>query len=94
MEIAHTCWEPAGSEPHPTIIALHGWGASAFDLMGLAPYLGGGQFLVLCPQGPLEVPLGVEGAIGFGWFPLSANAPLVEAPIVSDGRLFRKNDPS
>lgn len=90
MEIAHTCYEPVGSGPHPTIIALHGWGASALDLMGLAPYLGGGQFLVLCPQGPLEVPLGVEGAVGFGWFPLSANAPLLEAPIEDAAALLER----
>lgn len=90
MEIAHTCYEPAGSGPHPTIIALHGWGASAFDLMGLAPYLGGGQFLVICPQGPLEVPLGVEGAVGFGWFPLSANAPLLEAPVEDAAALLER----
>jgi phospholipase/carboxylesterase len=90
VEIAHSCYEPAGPGPHPTIIALHGWGASALDLMGLAPYLGGGQFLVICPQGPLEVPLGVEGAIGFGWFPLSANAPLLETPIEEAAALLER----
>lgn len=81
MDLAHTLYEPAGAGPHPTIIALHGWGASAFDLVGLAPYLGGGQFQVICPQGPLEVPLGVEGAVGYGWFPLSAVQPAIEGPI-------------
>ncbi len=81
MDLAHTLYEPSGDGPHPTIIALHGWGASAFDLMGLAPYLGGGQFQVICPQGPLEVPLGMTGAVGFGWFPLSAVQPAVEGPI-------------
>jgi phospholipase/carboxylesterase len=74
-------YEPDGPGPHPTIVALHGWGASALDLMGLAPYLGGGQFQVICPQGPLEVPLGPPGAVGFGWFPLSATQPAVEGPI-------------
>ncbi len=43
VDLAHTLYEPATAGPHPTIIALHGWGASAFDLMGLAPYLGGGS---------------------------------------------------
>ena len=81
MDLAHTLYEPAGDGPHPTIIALHGWGASAFDLMGLAPYLGGGQFQVICPQGALEVPLGDTGAFGFGWFPLSAIQPAIEGPI-------------
>lgn len=81
MELAHTLYEPAGDGPHPTILALHGWGASAFDLVGLAPYLGGGQFQVICPQGPLEVPLGATGAVGYGWFPLSAVQPAIEGPI-------------
>ena len=81
MDLAHTLYEPEGDGPHPTIIALHGWGASAFDLMGLAPYLGGGRFQVICPQGPLEVPLGMTGAVGFGWFPLSAVQPAIEGPI-------------
>jgi phospholipase/carboxylesterase len=81
LDLAHTLYEPAGDGPHPTIIALHGWGASAFDLMGLAPYLGGGQFQVICPQGPLDVPLGTTGAVGFGWFPLSAVQSAIEGPI-------------
>jgi len=81
VELAHTCYEPDGAGPHPTIVALHGWGASAFDLLGLAPHLGGGRFLVICPQGPLEVPLGVEGMVGYGWFPLSAAQPAIEGPL-------------
>jgi len=81
VDLAHTLYEPEGDGPHPTIVALHGWGAGAFDLMGLAPYLGGGRFQVICPQGPLEVPLGTTGAVGFGWFPLSAVQPAIEGPI-------------
>jgi phospholipase/carboxylesterase len=83
-------YEPAAAGPHPTIIALHGWGASAFDLVGLAPYLGGGQFQVICPQGPLEVPLGVEGAVGYGWFPLSAIQPAIEGPIEEAAALVER----
>ena len=90
MELVHTVYEPAGAGPHPTILALHGWGASAFDLMGLAPYLGGGNFLVICPQGPLQVPLGVEGAVGYGWFPLSAVQPATEGPIEDAAALVER----
>jgi phospholipase/carboxylesterase len=90
VELAHTFYEPAEAGPHPTIIALHGWGASAFDLMGLAPYLGGGQFQVICPQGPLEVPLAVEGAVGYGWFPLSAIQPAIEGPIEDAAALVER----
>jgi phospholipase/carboxylesterase len=81
VELAHTYYEPAGAGPHPTIIALHGWGASAFDLIGLAPVLAGGGFQMVCPQGPLTVPLG-GGAAGSGWFPLSLGAPTGEQAIM------------
>ncbi len=90
VDLVHTLYEPAGPGPHPTIVALHGWGASAFDLMGLAPYLGGGGFQVICPQGPLEVPLGVEGAVGYGWFPLSAVQPAIEGPIEEAAALLER----
>src|SRR5262245_54768705 len=74
MHLIHAAYEPAGDGPHPTVIALHGGGANALDLLGLAPHLGGGRFLVLCPQGQVEVPIG-PGAVGYGWFPLSMGAP-------------------
>jgi phospholipase/carboxylesterase len=73
MHLLHTLYEPAGEGPHPTIIALHGWGASGMDLLGLAPYLADGSFLVLCPQGQVEVPLGPMS--GYGWFPLTLGEP-------------------
>ena len=72
MQLVHAVYEPLGDGPHPTLIALHGWGANALDLLGLAPHLG--PFLVLCPQGPVEVAIG-PGMRGYGWFPLSAGTP-------------------
>lgn len=74
MNLLHAVYEPDGDGPHPTILALHGWGANAMDLLGLAPFLAGGRFLVICPQGPIEVPLGPMS--GWGWFPLTGGAPL------------------
>ncbi|MGH7905822.1 MAG: alpha/beta hydrolase [Candidatus Binataceae bacterium] len=73
MKLIHAVYEPAGPGPHPTIIAFHGWGANALDLLGLAPHLCGGRFLTICPQGPLEVPLGPMN--GYGWFPLNPGSP-------------------
>jgi phospholipase/carboxylesterase len=69
MKLIHTAFEPAQEGPLPTIVAFHGWGANALDLLGLGPYVGDGRFLMLCPQGPMEVPLGP--AVGYGWFPIS-----------------------
>ena len=39
MELIHTLYEPAGKGPHPTILTLHGRGANALDLLGLAPHI-------------------------------------------------------
>ena len=74
MELLHTAHVPAGEGPFPTILALHGWGASAHDLIGLAPVLHGGQALVLCPQGPLALEV-APGMLGYGWFPIGAGRP-------------------
>lgn len=73
MRLVHALYEPKGNGPHPTILALHGWGANALDLLGLAPHIAHGRFLFLCPQGPLEVPLGPMR--GYGWFPITMGAP-------------------
>lgn len=75
MDLVHTIYEPAGPGPHPTLLTLHGWGASAMDLLPLAPMLSGGRFLVLCPQGPVRVPIGPQQE-GFGWFPLTGGGPM------------------
>ena len=75
MELIHTLYQPAGSGPFPTVLTLHGRGANAMDLLGLAPYLGGGKFMVICPQGPLETPIGPD-AVGCAWYPLSMGGPI------------------
>ncbi len=67
MNLVHTVFEPAGEEPYPTLVAIHGLGSNALDLLGLAPYLAGGRFLVLCPQGTIEVPVGPVP--GYSWYP-------------------------
>jgi phospholipase/carboxylesterase len=74
VNLLHTAHVPAGDGPFPTVLAIHGWGASAHDLLGLAPYLHGGRALVLCPQGEFTVPIG-GGMAGYGWFPLLLGAP-------------------
>ncbi len=74
MNLLHAAHVPAGDGPFPTVLALHGWGASAHDLLGLAPLLYDGQALVLCPQGPVEVPT-APGMRGYGWFPITGGGP-------------------
>jgi phospholipase/carboxylesterase len=73
-QLLHTAHVPAGEGPFPTLVLLHGWGASAHDLIGLAPMVHDGRALVLCPQGPVVLPIG-GGQKGYGWFPLNPGAP-------------------
>ena len=69
VELLYTAHVPPGDGPHPTLLLLHGWGAHAHDLIGLAPILHAGRALVLCPQG--RVAFQTEpGSLGYGWFPL------------------------
>jgi phospholipase/carboxylesterase len=74
MDLLYAAHVPAGDGPFPTVIAIHGWGANAHDLLGLAPLLHGGRALVLCPQGQVKVPVG-GGNYGYGWFQLTPGAP-------------------
>jgi phospholipase/carboxylesterase len=89
MNLLHSAYEPSGDGPHPTIVALHGWGASAMDLIPLAAHLANGQCLMLCPQGRVDVPLGPT--VGYGWFPLTMGAPPEPAALqqaIDDVRRF------
>jgi phospholipase/carboxylesterase len=87
MDLLYTAHVPAGHGPFPTIVAVHGYGANAHDLLGLAPYLHGGQALVLCPQGPVELEAG-PGMIGYGWFPITLGAPPDAAAFAEGARLL------
>jgi phospholipase/carboxylesterase len=73
MNLLHSAYEPFGDGPHPAVVALHGWGASAMDLIGLAAHVADGRCLMLCPEGRIDVPLGPM--VGHGWFPLTMGAP-------------------
>jgi phospholipase/carboxylesterase len=87
VNLIHTIYEPSGAGPHPTILTLHGRGANAFDLLGLAPYICSSKFLMICPQGPLETPIG-PGAVGYAWYPMTMGGPPdVGAILSSRGKL-------
>ena len=88
MELIHTIHRPAGSGSFPTILTLHGRGANALDLLGLAPLICGGKFLMICPQGPLETPIGPD-ALGYAWYPMSSGGvPNVDAILSAQKKLF------
>lgn len=88
MDLVHAAFEPVGDGPHPTILAMHGWGSNALDLMSLAPYIARGRCLMLCPQGPVEVEIGAVN--GYGWYELRMGAsPDMEALGRAANRLMR-----
>ena len=88
MQLVHTIYEPTGDGPFPTILTLHGRGANAFDLLGLAPNICSGRFLVICPQGPLETPIAPD-AMGYAWYPMSLGGPPDVAAILSSHKLLK-----
>ena len=81
MELMHTAHVPAGEGPFPTIVALHGFGASAHDLLGIAPHIQQGEVLFICPQGPMAIE-SAPGQRAYGWFPLSQAGEIEPASLV------------
>jgi phospholipase/carboxylesterase len=84
MDLLYTAHIPAGRGPFPTVLALHGYGASAHDLLGLAPQIRRGELVFLCPQGPLTLEIG-PGQRGYAWFPIDASGQ-VSAPALVAAR--------
>jgi phospholipase/carboxylesterase len=58
-----------GSPPDWQLVALHGWGANAADVMGLAPYLALSGFQMLFPDAPWPHPQVPGGRMWYA-FPL------------------------
>jgi phospholipase/carboxylesterase len=87
--LAYAAHVPAGDGPFPALIALHGWGASAQDLLGLAPTIHDGKAVVLCPQGSVRVPIG-GGMAGFGWFKLVPGQPPDEEAFMEAAEALRR----
>lgn len=64
MPLSHTLAHPGTDGLLPTVIALHGYGSHAMDLVGLHPMLADGRLLVICPQAPHRIE---AGAFSFSW---------------------------
>ena len=86
MDLIHTAHIPTGSGPFPTILALHGFGASAHDLLGIAPMVSqvvpGEDVLFLCPQGPTVVEQ-APGQRAYAWFPITGGGELDPTALVA-----------
>jgi phospholipase/carboxylesterase len=59
------------------------------DLLGLAPYLCNGKFLVICPQGPLETPIG-PASVGYAWYPMTTGGPPDVEAMLSSRKALRE----
>ncbi len=71
--VTHLRVEPdGGAEGLPLIIAIHGRGADATDLAGLAGELHGDRYQWVLPQGPRPVSL-APGYTGWAWYDLGAS---------------------
>lgn len=71
QDFAHGVWHPSGGDGLlPTIVAFHGHGAHGQDLMGLAPFLGGGRSLLLFPEAQYLLQ---PGALSYTWFASSGD---------------------
>lgn len=71
QNFAHGVWHPSGGDGLlPTIVAFHGHGAHGQDLMGLAPFLGGGRSLLLFPEAQYLLQ---PGALSYTWFASSGD---------------------
>lgn len=62
-------YDPADGTTNWCLVALHGWGANAADLVGLAPYLGMQHFSMVFPDAPWPHPM-VPG--GRAWYSFPA----------------------
>ena len=104
MSLLYTAHVPAGDGPFPAIVALHGWGASAHDLLGLAPALVGfmGVIVILIVANAagaladllaqslmqLSVPPDLRGRAGGAWVVAIGLAPLGQLQIGALASLF------
>ena len=87
MHFRHAVLRPEGEGPFPALIALHGHGAHALDLIGLSQFLPE-QLLWLCPQAEYTVQAGFHG---FTWFHFERDDPQREqevAQVVARLRAF------
>lgn len=73
--------EPDGYDagrPYPLVVLLHGFGSHMGDLATLAPAIDRQGYVYLCPNAPLEMPVGL-GALGYAWTPPRGSATAADA---------------
>jgi phospholipase/carboxylesterase len=90
MMLLHALAHPAVPEaeegrPLPTLIALHGHGAHAQDLLGLGTMLAHGRLLMICPQAEFAIEPGYPG---YTWFRRGADEQRAPGEVERVGALL------
>src|SRR3990170_2266855 len=69
----------AAGDGCPLVVLLHGFGASMYDLAGLAPSIDDAGYVYAFPNAPHRVDFGA-GAVGYSWSPGRAASSSVASP--------------
>ena len=65
---------------YPLVILLHDFGASMYDVTGIASGMNDRGYVYACPNGPYGVTYGL-GTSGYSWFPPGDAAPDASPPV-------------
>ena len=57
------------NKKYGVIILMHGYGASMYDLVDIAPIINDTDFIYIFPNAPIEIEIGFEKK-GYAWFPI------------------------
>jgi phospholipase/carboxylesterase len=57
------------NKKYGVIILMHGYGASMYDLVDIAPIINDKDFIYIFPNAPIEIDVGF-GKKGYAWFPI------------------------
>lgn len=67
--LAYVLMKPNAFQPgrgYPLVVLLHGFGASMYDLAGLAPAIDASGYVYAFPNAPYSLPIG-PGMTGYSW---------------------------
>ena len=83
------------NKKYGVIILMHGYGASMYDLVDIAPIINDTDFIYIFPNAPIEIEIGFEKK-GYAWFPIetvdiSASDKLLNLTIKEALAMFEYN---
>jgi len=84
------------NQKYGVIILMHGYGASMYDLVDIAPIINDTDYIYIFPNAPIEIDVGFENK-GYAWFPIethdiSASDKLLNLTIKEALAMFKFNE--